>query len=68
MRRMELFSWYNFSTPYKKDEMADSWCKYKNFQKITRADNAAINDFIAEFEKSIFLQKLLDVFIQNKHI
>ena len=44
-------------TIYKKDEMADAWTKYKNFQKVSRADNININDFIAEFEKEYLLAK-----------
>jgi hypothetical protein len=44
-------------TIYKPDEMADAWSKYKNFQKITRTDNAPINNFIAEFEKEYILAK-----------
>lgn len=44
-------------TIYKRDEMADAWSKYKNFQKIRRVDNAPINNFIAEFEKEYILAK-----------
>ena len=38
---------------YKVDDMADAWAKYKNFQRISRTDMVAINDFIAEFEEYI---------------
>ena len=44
-------------TIYKKDEMANAWDKYKNFQKISRTDDIPINDFIAEFEKEYILAK-----------
>ena len=44
-------------TIYKKDEMADAWTKYKNFQKIKRIGNSTINDFISEFEKEYILAK-----------
>ena len=44
-------------TIYQEDDMADAWTKYKNFQKISRAGNVLINDFIAEFEKEYLLAK-----------
>ena len=44
-------------TIYKEDEMAEAWFKYKSFQKVVRAENVVVNQFIAEFEKQYLLAK-----------
>ena len=42
---------------YQEDDMSAAWTKYKNFNKISRGDGVAVNDFIAEFEKEYLLAK-----------
>ena len=42
---------------YKEDDMSAAWMKYKNFNKIVRAEGVTVSDYIAEFEKEYLLAK-----------
>ena len=44
-------------TIYQEDDMSSAWTKYKNFNKITRAEGVTVSNYIAEFEKEYLLAK-----------
>lgn len=44
-------------TIYKEDDMSAAWTKYKNFNKIVRADDVTVSNYIADFEKEYLLAK-----------